>query len=66
MNPLRIEANSLNKIIINHRITEKCNYKCPYCYFTGRDPINLEEDYDKLKKSVFGVDLESTEAKNSR
>lgn len=52
MKPLRIEANSLNKIIINHRITEKCNYKCPYCYFTGRNPINLEEDYDKIK-TVF-------------
>lgn len=52
MNPLRIEANSLNKIIINHRITEKCNYKCPYCYFTDRNPINLESDYDKIK-TVF-------------
>ena len=52
MKPLRIEANSLNKIIINHRITEKCNYKCPYCYFTDRNPINLESDYDKIK-NVF-------------
>lgn len=52
MNPLRIESNSLNKIIINHRVTEKCNYKCPYCYFTDRNPINLESDYDKIK-TVF-------------
>lgn len=49
---IKIESQSANKLIINYRITEKCNYKCPYCWFKGREPVNIEGDLPKIR-NVF-------------
>ena len=48
MKPNCIKSIKQEKITINYRITEKCNYKCPYCYFDGRNPQNLEGDYEGI------------------
>ena len=40
----RIESSASGRIVINYRITEKCNYKCPYCWYKGRDFDSIDGD----------------------
>lgn len=47
---LKIKVAESDRKTINYRVTEKCNYKCPYCWFPNRLPINLEADFSAISK----------------
>ena len=55
MRPVRIESKYSHKVIINYRITEKCNYSCPYCFFKSRNSTDLESDYASIQNVFYNL-----------
>ncbi|CAH1529805.1 Radical SAM protein [Vibrio rotiferianus] len=45
--------NSVNQLVINYHITEKCNYDCHYCYAKWAKPNELHRDLNELKQVLF-------------
>jgi radical S-adenosyl methionine domain-containing protein 2 len=45
--------NSVNQLVINYHITEKCNYDCHYCYAKWAKPNELHRDLNELKHVLF-------------
>ena len=41
---------SVNQLVINYHITEKCNYDCHYCYAKWVKPNELHRNIDEMKR----------------
>ncbi|ENM5933954.1 radical SAM protein [Vibrio mimicus] len=42
--------NTVNQLVINYHITEKCNYDCHYCYAKWAKPNELHRNVDEMKR----------------